>query len=56
MRSGEACRIERGLASIDHLMARLVGLEQARRAFEPEDLLDALSVLGKPGDFDQGCR
>src|SRR5438093_3525276 len=34
--------------SIDHLMARLVGFEQACRAFEPEDLLDAFPVLGKP--------
>jgi len=30
-------------------MARLIGLEQARGAFEPKDLFDAFPVLGKPG-------
>src|SRR6266566_166695 len=34
--------------SVDHLMARLVGFEDACRAFEPKDLLNALPVLGKP--------
>ena len=34
--------------SIDHLMARLVGLEDACCAFEPKDLLNAFPVLGKP--------
>src|SRR5215469_10705827 len=34
--------------AIDHLMAHLIGLEQACRAFEPKDLLDALPVLPKP--------
>jgi hypothetical protein len=29
-------------------MARLVGFEQTRGAFEPKDLLDAFPVLGKP--------
>ena len=30
--------------SIDHLMTRLVGFEQACRAFEPEDLLNAFPL------------
>src|SRR5437588_1540452 len=34
--------------SIDHLMACLVGLEDACCAFEPKDLLNAFPVLGKP--------
>src|SRR5437763_8352042 len=34
--------------AIDHFMARLVAFEQARRAFEPKDLLDAFPLLAKP--------
>lgn len=48
MGCGGACRIERRLESIHHLMARLGGLEQAHRAFEAKDLLNAFPVLAKP--------
>ena len=34
--------------SIDHLLAGLMGLEEAHRAFEPKHLLDAFPLLGKP--------
>ena len=34
--------------SVDHLMAYLVGLEDACGAFEPKDLFNAFPVLGKP--------
>ena len=35
--------------SIDHLMARLIGLEDACGAFEPKDLLNAFPLFGTPG-------
>src|SRR5215472_5960621 len=47
-RAGGACRIERRLEPIDHLVAGLIGLEQAHRAFEPKHLLDAFPLLSKP--------
>jgi hypothetical protein len=56
MRAGGACRIERRLEAIDHLMTPLVGLEEAHRAFESKHLLDAFPLFAEPVDFGQDYR
>ncbi len=41
---------------IDDLMPNLPSFQDGGRALESKDLLNALPLVGKPGDFDQDYR